>query len=104
MIKLTILNPDNTIYWTESFNDKESQEKWLLEEKTRPYWNKDFVCDIEEILPQVEVIDEQSKINQESLAYLAATDWYVTRFVETSIEIPEDVKLKRQEARNSIVR
>lgn len=104
MIKLTILNPDNTIYWTESFNDKESQEKWLLEEMTRPYWNKDFVCEIEEILPQIEGFSQQDKTNQESLIYLSLTDWYVIRFIETGVEIPEEIKLKRQEARNSIVR
>jgi len=32
-------------------------------------------------------------------SYLNSTDWYVTRFVENSIPIPDDVKMKRQEAR-----
>lgn len=31
--------------------------------------------------------------------YLAATDWYVTRKFETGKEIPEDILIKRQEAR-----
>lgn len=40
----------------------------------------------------------QAKIN-EAKEYLASTDWYVTRFTETGKEIPEEVKIKREEAR-----
>ena len=36
---------------------------------------------------------------QEAKAYLIGTDWYITRFIETGKEIPEDIKLKREEAR-----
>lgn len=32
-------------------------------------------------------------------AYLDATDWFVTRFVETGTPVPEDVSLKRSAAR-----
>ena len=35
----------------------------------------------------------------EAKAYLISTDWYITRFIETGKEIPEDIKLKREEAR-----
>ena len=45
----------------------------------------------------------QAVINNESLAYLASTDWYVTRKTEIGTEIPSDVSAKRQEARNNIV-
>lgn len=45
----------------------------------------------------------QDKINQEALAYLASTDWYVTRFTETGVAIPDDVTTKRVEARASII-
>ena len=45
----------------------------------------------------------QQTINSESLAYLASTDWYVTRKTEIGTEIPSDVSAKRQEARNNIV-
>lgn len=48
----------------------------------------------------------QSEINAEKIAelqqYLDDTDWYAVRFAETGIEIPEEVKQKRQEARNTI--
>ena len=35
----------------------------------------------------------------EALAYLASTDWYVTRKAETGVEIPEEVSRLRAEAR-----
>lgn len=54
-------------------------------------------------LPQ-ETIDqiEQRKINQQALAYLASTDWYVTRFAETGVKVPEDVLTNRATARASV--
>ena len=41
----------------------------------------------------------QAQANVEAKEYLASTDWYVTRFTETGKEIPEEVKIKREEAR-----
>lgn len=51
--------------------------------------------------PTSEEIQKQK--NEESRDYLAYTDWYVIRFADTGIEIPSDIKLKRQQARDSIV-
>jgi len=45
----------------------------------------------------------QAVINSESLAYLASTDWYVTRQAETGADIPQDILTARAEARASIV-
>jgi hypothetical protein len=45
----------------------------------------------------------QARINAESLAYLESTDWYVVRFAETGVAIPDDIAAARQEARNAIV-
>lgn len=47
---------------------------------------------------------KQSRINAQSLAYLAETDWLVTRFAETGTPIPDDVKTARQSARDAIVK
>ncbi len=38
MISLTIRKQDNSIYWVERFNTIIDAEKWIAEEKTRPYW------------------------------------------------------------------
>lgn len=45
----------------------------------------------------------QQEINQQARAYLAATDWYVTRFAETGVAIPADITAARTAARASII-
>ena len=47
---------------------------------------------------------EQEKINQEALAYLASTDWLIIREIDAGVFCPLDVKQKRQEARNKIIK
>ena len=42
-------------------------------------------------------------VAMQAKAYLASTDWYVTRFAETGKPIPEDVTTKRAEARKQVV-
>lgn len=44
-------------------------------------------------------ISEQEEINQQSVNYLLETDWYVIRQLETGIEMPEEVRIKREQAR-----
>ena len=46
---------------------------------------------------------EQEAINAENLAYLASTDWYIVRKQETGAEVPTEVLVKRQEARDAIL-
>ena len=43
-----------------------------------------------------EILENQK---QEAKQYLSSTDWYVTRKMETGVEIPLDVLTKRAEAR-----
>ena len=43
-----------------------------------------------------EILENQK---QEALEYLKNTDWYVTRKMETGVEIPDGVSTKRAEAR-----
>jgi len=45
----------------------------------------------------------QAVINGDSLAYLASTDWYVTRFTESGVAVPADVTQARTDARLAIV-
>ena len=46
----------------------------------------------------------QQRANQEALNYLASTDWYVIRKMDTGIAVPEEIEKLRQEARERIVR
>ena len=45
----------------------------------------------------------QAQTNAEARAYLASTDWYVTRFAETGQAIPDDIRAAREAARASVV-
>jgi hypothetical protein len=45
----------------------------------------------------------QARINEEALAYLSSTDWYVVRFAETGVAIPEKILVERQAARERVV-
>lgn len=45
----------------------------------------------------------QSEINSQHRAYLASTDWYVIRKMETGIEVPDYILTARATARESIV-
>jgi hypothetical protein len=45
---------------------------------------------------------ESYETNKNSKVYLSSTDWYVTRKLETGVEIPVEITAKRQAARESI--
>ena len=45
----------------------------------------------------------QAEINATSAAYLASTDWYVTRNSETGAAIPDNITAARADARAAIV-
>jgi hypothetical protein len=47
-------------------------------------------------------LNEFIDVKQEALDYLASTDWYVVRYAETGVEVPEEVMKKRQEAREQV--
>ena len=50
-----------------------------------------------------EHIPTQEEINEEARAYLSLTDWYVVRFAETGVAIPQEILDARQAARERIV-
>jgi len=57
----------------------------------------------------IEVIDvtaqvNQAKQNEEALNYLADTDWYIIREMDSGVQCPADIKQARNEARARIVK
>lgn len=54
-------------------------------------------------LPEPTSEELQAQANAEARAYLASTDWYVVRFAETGVAIPDDILTARKLARESIV-
>lgn len=53
-------------------------------------------------LPDPTAEELQEKINKESRAYLNSTDWYVVRFAESGVPIPDDIMAARKTARESV--
>ncbi len=81
----------------------------------------DNPCHLEEIEPvngirRFQIVDskkrmkeelEKEKILQERIKFeseLSSTDWYVIRYMDSGVSIPEEIKLKRQHARDEISR
>jgi len=52
-----------------------------------------------------EKADEESieSTNKIALKYLADTDWYIIRYQETSVEIPQEILDARAEARTKVI-
>lgn len=66
----------------------------------------DDFYDVDGNLVRSEPIDDsiiQAMDNEANKAYLAQTDWYVTRKAETGKAIPEDVLTQREAARAAII-
>jgi hypothetical protein len=65
-------------------------QSWLVEPLTE--------AEVEELVRQ-----KQAEINSQNREYLASTDWYVIRKMETGIEVPDGILAARAMARESIV-
>jgi hypothetical protein len=87
----TKLSETKPFYWVEC--PEEATTSWV-------YDGKVFTLPevLEDTLEQI-----QNRLNEESLAYLNTTDWYVIRFIETNVEIPDEILKARQIARESII-
>tara|TARA_R110000803_G_scaffold168692_1_gene231743 strand:- start:48 stop:362 length:315 start_codon:yes stop_codon:yes gene_type:complete len=53
--------------------------------------------------PEEIAANAQQVINGESLAYLASTDWYITRQSETDVAVPQAILTLRAAARVAVV-
>jgi len=60
----------------------------------------EYTIEIQDVTAQV----NQQKQNEEALKYLAETDWYIIREMDSGVQCPTGIKQARSEARNKIVR
>ena len=60
----------------------------------------EYTIEIQDVTAQV----NQAKQNEEALKYLAETDWYIIREMDSGVQCPTGIKQARSEARNKIVR
>lgn len=68
--------------------------------------NKKWVSDWEDTtkkeIDNFELEKQKPKLINKRKSYLNSTDWYVIRSIELSIEIPKEIKEKRDKAREEI--
>lgn len=63
---------------------------------------------IEEVNAYIESVEPDPSItakivtNNQARRYLASTDWYVIRLLETGVPVPEDISQMREEARQKV--
>lgn len=129
MFKVEI-KKDNVVTNLASFDTVLEAQAWIDQEVMNNSWglpersiiiNEELLDEQGEVLSPavidvlpaeyiVEIIDiseevAQQKINEDALAYLNSTDWYVIRAQEDPTKpVPEDIKLLRQQAREQINR
>jgi hypothetical protein len=79
MLKLTVYNPDTTIYCVQFFNDRPSAELWISDEQTRPYWNVGStfsIIDVTEVPSSDQVLVRQmNELRLQRNALLVSSDW-----------------------------
>lgn len=75
------------------FETPEVAQAWILE--NHEYFPADYISEITDITEAVAL----EKQKTEALSYLAKTDWYIVRFMETGVAVPDTVSALRAEAR-----
>ena len=117
-IEVTIVNENNEVIHCESFGDSDEYQELLnqrciefgvelteeLEDMLAEQKAKRHIPTAEEIAQQQ--AEESKRLLEQQLAeaqaYLNNTDFYYPRFLETGESVPEEVVLKRTEAREFI--
>ena len=66
-----------------------------ITEFVRPYVANDITDKVDAYMLTLETANSK----EEAQTYLNSTDWYVARYGETGVAIPDDIKAKRAEAR-----
>jgi len=101
MYKVNIKNNDLFLssngeygFWSANFETLELAQNWLNKQLAKP---SKVGCFSEIINISAEV--ELKKSQFEAKKYLADTDWYIIRKVDSGVDVPNDVVLKRQQAR-----
>ena len=64
-------------------------------------YNEDYTIDIDSENTEQAQNELQTKL-AEAQSYLTSTDWYFARLADTGEKVPEEVKVKRAEARTFI--
>ncbi len=102
MIKVGIKNRQGILTHSRLFETQTEADNWV------EYCQKKNIFGPsadEYTIEQKDITEEilQIKTNAEALRYLADTDWFIVRKMESGKEVPPDILEKRAKARLSIV-
>lgn len=88
MFKVTIKESENgSIVSTEKFLNQNHAETWSEDQKLIT----GYFYLIEDITEEYNL----AKQKQEAQSYLNSTDWYITRFVERGVAVPQEITQAR---------
>lgn len=79
-------------------------ESGIIIQEAIPEQIIEHLAEYELIIEDITIQVNQEKINKESLAFLALTDWYAIREIETGVKMPDEIKTQRAAARASIIK
>ena len=82
---------------------KEERSEQVLISEVIPAWTETIPAEFTYEIEDKTAENNQAIINAQSLKYLADTDYYVIRSIDTDISIPADIKVLRQQAREAII-
>lgn len=99
MFKLTIRRADGSIYWQDAFNSLEAAHSWLKDEKTRSYWQAEYVAEVTDATPIIDTSKEierlaREKRSREASVRLNNIDWLTIKGDATLIAVVKDLILK----------
>ena len=123
MFKVSITNVKQNLFWEAKFESQELAQEWLEKQTGKPHrlpemavpdldkeGNQQFDENEKVLLKTIpaeftseivdishEVMIEEAKSAARKL--LSSTDWMVIRFMDSGIEIPKEIKSKREESR-----
>lgn len=77
MYKLTIKRADDSVYWTEGFNNIDEGNAWLAVEQARPYWDSEWTYEFQDISLSGQALLDAKWLELRSLRNekLTACDW-----------------------------
>lgn len=92
--------PDSPMSPLSDEEKAKATETRVVDDVTEYFFPAEYTIEITDITAEI----EQEKANAEALKYLAETDWLMIRELEIGKPMPEEIKIKRQQARDKVVK
>lgn len=106
MIKILIREPAQESLQLVTIDDSGSyfdKDRVLWDERSKLPMPEKYAKELKEASDKAESDYQTNKTNLTSRSYLARTDWYILRELETGVKCPDDIKKLREESRKGVV-